>query len=204
MPVASTGLGLMPALLFGGGQRSSRLHAQRRSGMQRSGAAKSWGCAASSASPWAGNSRPSHYGLAWTNWAAINGLAGHRRGTARGHAGARRLRLGLTWRRTCLLQTRHHVGTRRNYRTCRRLSSQIRTRWSCSQRHGRRWSRRFNGGRRRRSRRGWNGRRSRGRMSRRRCSQMRSSWRQRLARSRKYLTWPRRCRYRTRRHCAGA
>jgi len=155
MAVASAGLGLMSALLFSGWQRRSGLHAQRRSGMQRPGAAKS-GCRASaSTSARAGNSGSSHDWLAWTNGTTINGLAGNRRGTARGHARARRLWLRLTWRRTRLLKARHHVGTWRNYWTCGRLPSQIRACRCGSQRHGRRWSRRFNRGRRRRSRRRW-------------------------------------------------
>jgi hypothetical protein len=159
MAVAAAGLGLMPALLFGGRQRSSRLHPQRRSGMQGSGTAKSGRCA--SASAWTGNSGTPHDGLARTNGAAINGLAGDRGGTASGHARPRCLRLHLTGRRTCLLQSRHHIRTWRNYRTCRWLAGQIGPRGCRSQRHGRRWSRRFNSGRRRRSRR----RRNRGRMS---------------------------------------
>jgi hypothetical protein len=160
MAIAAAGLGCVPTLLFGGGQRSSRLHSQWRSGMQRSLPAKT-GRRASSASARAGNTRPTHDGLAGTNGAAINGLAGHWRGTTRGHAGARRLRLSLARRGTGLLQARHHIRAWRNHRTRGGLAGEIGAGRGGSQRHGRRWSRSFDSGRRRRT----GGRRHRGSMS---------------------------------------
>ena len=200
MAIASAGLGLMPALLFRGGKWCSRLHPQRRSGMQRPGAAKT-GRRASSASARTGNSGPSHDGLAGTNGTAINGLAGDWRGATRRHAGPWRLRLCLARGGTCLLQPRHHIRAGRNHRTRGGLASQIGAGWRGSQRHGRRWSRSFHGGRRRRT-----GRRmTRCRVSGgRRCGRCGSSGRQRLARSREYLTRPWRGWYRTRRYGAGA
>jgi len=59
MAIAAAGLRCVPALLFGGGERGSRLHPQRRGGMQRSLPAKT-GRRASSASAWSRNSGPAH------------------------------------------------------------------------------------------------------------------------------------------------
>lgn len=144
MAIAAAGFGCVPALLFGGWKRCRRLHAQRRSGMQRPGAAKPRR-RASSASAWTGNSGPTHDGLAGTNGTAINGLAGHWRGATSRHAGPRRLRLGLARGRTGLLQPRHHIRTRRNHRTRGGLAGQIGTSWGGSQRHRGRRSRSFHG-----------------------------------------------------------
>ncbi len=122
-----------------------------------------------------------HDGLSRTNGAAINRLAGNWRGTASRHPGARRWRLCLagSGTRLRLLQTRHHVRTRRHHGTHYGLSSQgwtglssqrQRGRWSagrgrrggsCSQRW-RRWQR-SRGQRLTRARKNLAGARSRGR-----------------------------------------
>ena len=165
MPVAPSGLGLVPALLFGGGQRRSRLHAQRRCRMQRTSAPES-GCG-STATAGTRNSGTAHDGLAGTNGTAINGLAGDRRRAARRHSRTRRLRLGLTRRGTRLLQPRNHIRARRDYRTGSRLACQIRPRSGPQRHRGRRACRFYSGrsgGTRRRRRHGrrdsrrWRGR----------------------------------------------
>jgi hypothetical protein len=112
MAVAPPRFGLMAALLFGGRNRRGRFHAQGRSRMQCSGAAKSSGRLAAGT-----HAGPAHHGLSGTNGAAINRLAGNGRGAARRHAGTRRARLGLAGSRPGLLQLGDHVWTRRNHGT---------------------------------------------------------------------------------------
>ena len=126
MPVAPARLGLVTPLLLGGDGRS-RFGAQRRRGMQCAGPAEGAGAARSGRA--ATHPRSAHYGLAGTNGAAIDGLAGNGRGTARGHTRPGRL-LHLPWSRTSLLllQARHHIGARRHDRARGRLSREIRAR----------------------------------------------------------------------------
>ena len=143
MTVAPGRLGLMAALLLGG-ERRCRLDSQRRSGMQRSLAAKATGSRAA----WSAYTGATHDGLAGTDRAAINRLAWHGRGTTGRHSRTRRWRLGLAWRGTgLLLQPGYQIGTRGHDGTSGRLAGQIRTR-----------GRRSNGHRRRRCSRSWSGR----------------------------------------------
>ena len=81
-----------------------------------------------------------HDRLAGTNGAAIDRLAGNGRRAASRHARTSCLRLSLArrWTGLLLLQPRHHVGTRRNHRTRRRLSGKIRA-WLRAQRGSWSW-----------------------------------------------------------------
>jgi hypothetical protein len=198
----------MTPLLLGGGHRRGWFGAQRRRGVQGARPAKcSWAAARGGRA--SADTGSAHHGLAGTNGAAVDRLAGDRRRTARWHAGARRLLLRLPGSRTglLLLQARHHIGARRHNRTRGRLSGEIRARLRaqgrsrsrrCQRRRGRRGGHRRRGywgcGRFARSRR----RRSAGhRLSRRgmRCGRHRRSvrWRrQGLPRSRQDLAGARR------------
>src|SRR5580700_4420079 len=104
MAIATAGLGLMTALLLGRNRRC-RFGAKWRRGMQRARTTKTSRSAGRRA-----HARSPHHGLAGTNGAAIDRLAGYRRRTARGHSGPRRLRRSLAGHRTSLLlllQARH-------------------------------------------------------------------------------------------------
>jgi hypothetical protein len=137
MPIASARFGLMTPLLLGGDGRG-RFGAQRRRGMQRAWPAEGAGAARSRRA--ATHARAAHHGLAGTNGAAIDGLSGNGRGTACGHTRPGSL-LYLPRSRTSLLllQSRNHIGARRNYRTRGRLSGQVRA-WLWPQGRARRWA----------------------------------------------------------------
>lgn len=187
MTVAPAGFGGVPALLLGG-QRCGRLGAQGRSRMQCSGPPHSGSCAAPRS-----NTGAAHNRLPRPDGAAVNRLAGNRRGTAGRHARTRRLRRRLAGNRARLrlLQPCHHVGPRWNYRTCGRLACQGWPRRLCSNRQARCWSPRSGG----------SCRNPRSRSCRRRWCRTRRRWRQRLTRSRKNLARARSGGWRRHRPC---
>lgn len=194
MPIASGRFGLMTPLLLGGGHRRGRLGAQRRRRVQGARPAKcSWGAAWTGRAP--ADTGTAHHGLAGTNGATIDRLAGNRRRATRRHAGPGSLLLHLPRRRTALLllQARHHIGPRRHNRTRGRLSGQIRARLR-AQGRSRSWRRQGRGRftRRRRRRRGSGHRLGRRRDRRGRHRGCGRGRRQGLARSRQDLAGPRR------------